>query len=218
MTQQTLSRRRAETRERLIDAAIAVFARDGIDHARLEDISEEAGYTRGAFYSNFADKDDLITALLEREIERTTDIARQGISTALDEPGATDLATLVGRALGVVARNTPSPDWLVAERSLRLYALRSVGIARHLVRYESQRSAALTTLLEQAIEASGRRGTIPMEHVIAIIIAVGSEAVLMEMAIAELPADERAHLTDAPRPGSVELLVSLLSRITEPID
>ena len=47
--------RRAATRERLIDAAIDVFAEKGVLGASVEEICEDAGFTRGAFYSNFDD-------------------------------------------------------------------------------------------------------------------------------------------------------------------
>lgn len=62
---------RAEaTRSRLIHAAEKIFARDGFEAAKLEEIAAEAGYTRGAFYANFKSKEDLFLALLEGEISR----------------------------------------------------------------------------------------------------------------------------------------------------
>lgn len=56
--------RTAATRERLLAAAARIFARDGFEAARLEDIASAAGYTRGAFYANFNDKEELFFALL----------------------------------------------------------------------------------------------------------------------------------------------------------
>lgn len=65
---QRLSRaeQRERTRQRLIDAAEYVFASRGIGAASIEEIAEHAGYTRGAFYSNFDSKDDVVHAVLER--------------------------------------------------------------------------------------------------------------------------------------------------------
>jgi len=60
--------RTAATRQRLLAAAETVFARDGFEAARLEDIAALAGYTRGAFYANFEDKEDIFFALLEQWI------------------------------------------------------------------------------------------------------------------------------------------------------
>ncbi|MGD0962894.1 MAG: TetR/AcrR family transcriptional regulator [Candidatus Acidiferrales bacterium] len=56
------------TRRRLLNAAERIFARDGFEAARLEDIASMAGYTRGAFYANFENKEDIFFALLERWI------------------------------------------------------------------------------------------------------------------------------------------------------
>jgi AcrR family transcriptional regulator len=65
----TPSRQQARTeatRRKLLLAAEKVFARDGFEAARLEDIAGLAGYTRGAFYANFQSKEEIFFALLER--------------------------------------------------------------------------------------------------------------------------------------------------------
>src|ERR1039458_5767833 len=56
------------TRALLIQSAEKIFARDGFEAAKLEEIAADAGYTRGAFYANFKNKEDLFFALLEREV------------------------------------------------------------------------------------------------------------------------------------------------------
>src|ERR1700688_1200071 len=53
------------TRRKLLDAAKRIFAKDGFEAARLEDIAAGAGYTRGAFYANFESKEDIFFALFE---------------------------------------------------------------------------------------------------------------------------------------------------------
>ena len=62
---------REETRGRLLDAAAQVFIARGIGSASVDEIAEEAGFSRGAFYSNFADKDELVLALLERMTQQS---------------------------------------------------------------------------------------------------------------------------------------------------
>jgi AcrR family transcriptional regulator len=59
------SDRTRSTRRKLLDAAKRIFAKDGFEAARLEDIAAGAGYTRGAFYANFKSKEDIFFALLE---------------------------------------------------------------------------------------------------------------------------------------------------------
>jgi AcrR family transcriptional regulator len=53
------------TRRKLLDAAKRIFAQEGFEAARLEDIAARAGYTRGAFYANFNSKEDIFFALFE---------------------------------------------------------------------------------------------------------------------------------------------------------
>lgn len=54
------------TRAALIEAAEEVFLRDGFEHASVEHITDAAGFSRGAFYSNFRDKDELALAVIEK--------------------------------------------------------------------------------------------------------------------------------------------------------
>jgi AcrR family transcriptional regulator len=75
------------TRKQLVRSARAIFARDGFQHARIEDIAARAGKTRGAFYANFKDKEDVFFEIFEEELDRDMAALRpilQGFST-LDE-------------------------------------------------------------------------------------------------------------------------------------
>src|SRR6202171_2625085 len=54
------------TRRKLLSAAERIFARDGFEAARLEDIAAGAGYTRGAFYANYGGKEEIFFALLDQ--------------------------------------------------------------------------------------------------------------------------------------------------------
>jgi AcrR family transcriptional regulator len=61
---------RDDTRDKLFEAAARVFEEQGINAASIETIAAAAGFTRGAFYSNFASKDELIAAMLEDHVEQ----------------------------------------------------------------------------------------------------------------------------------------------------
>jgi AcrR family transcriptional regulator len=62
--------RQRQTRERLLEAAERVFLRRGLQGSSVEEIAAEAGYTRGAFYSNFKSKDELFVELLQDRVYR----------------------------------------------------------------------------------------------------------------------------------------------------
>jgi AcrR family transcriptional regulator len=72
MTRKRLSREdsREQTTQRLLDAAEKLIARKGLDAVSVENIAAAAGYSRGAFYSNFKSKDDLIIELLRRDHQK----------------------------------------------------------------------------------------------------------------------------------------------------
>jgi AcrR family transcriptional regulator len=62
---------RDDTRDKLFEAAARVFEEQGIGGASVEAIAAAAGFTRGAFYSNFNGKDELIIAMLEDHVEQS---------------------------------------------------------------------------------------------------------------------------------------------------
>jgi AcrR family transcriptional regulator len=75
----TRKEKQADTRSRLIRAAGKVFAEHGLNNASIDDVAERAGFTKGAFYANFASKEELFLAMLDErfaarleEIEATT--------------------------------------------------------------------------------------------------------------------------------------------------
>jgi len=74
--EQTKHQQRTEaTRRALLYAAKRIFARDGFEASRIEDIAGATGHTRGAFYAHFKTKEDLFFALFEQEAgERLRDL------------------------------------------------------------------------------------------------------------------------------------------------
>jgi AcrR family transcriptional regulator len=60
--------RRARTRAQLLSAAARVYARRGFDGATLDDVADEAGYTKGAVYDHFGSKENLLFALLDEHL------------------------------------------------------------------------------------------------------------------------------------------------------
>jgi len=59
-----------QTRERLLDAALEVFSRRGYSAASVDEIAAEAGYSKGAVYSNFSNKEELFLALIDRRFAK----------------------------------------------------------------------------------------------------------------------------------------------------
>jgi len=66
MTRATVDRfeQRKQTRAKLIEAALRLFGSRGYEHATVDDISQAAGYSKGAYYFHFSTKDDILLELL----------------------------------------------------------------------------------------------------------------------------------------------------------
>jgi AcrR family transcriptional regulator len=84
----TPERRRAMTRRYLLDAAEVVFARDGFHGATLDDVASKAGFSKGAVYSNFKNKEDLFLELLDDRIERQWAVVSEVLETVPHEAAA----------------------------------------------------------------------------------------------------------------------------------
>lgn len=79
------------TRLRLLEAAERLFVRNGYDHTSVDEISETAGYSRGAFYSNFDDKEQVFLAVIDKwrpEVLRALDDLLNHVSEPADRIAA----------------------------------------------------------------------------------------------------------------------------------
>lgn len=89
MPKQTLDRfeQRKLTRAKLIDAALKLFSTSGYEHATVDDISHEAGYSKGAYYFHFSTKDDILMELLRMWTEDRTRVlaSMEGAASNSDE-------------------------------------------------------------------------------------------------------------------------------------
>src|SRR3982751_7131430 len=93
---------RDDTREKLFEAAARVFEDQGIGGASIEAIAAAAGFTRGAFYSNFKTKDELIIAMLEDHVAQTV---RRNLELLAAHRTPTDFID----ALKTMDRSRPDP-------------------------------------------------------------------------------------------------------------
>ncbi|HVP05321.1 MAG TPA: TetR/AcrR family transcriptional regulator [Dehalococcoidia bacterium] len=76
-------RDRGETRQRLLESALAVFARNGYERATVDEIVREAGFSKGAFYVHFESKEDLFWEMLQERIDKQQELFRQAIDVSL---------------------------------------------------------------------------------------------------------------------------------------
>ncbi|MET9150244.1 TetR/AcrR family transcriptional regulator [Streptomyces griseoflavus] len=139
-----VTRRRLRTRANLLDAAFSVFAAKGFGHVSIEEICEAAGYTRGAFYSNFDGLDELFFALYA---ERAELIAEQvSGALALDGPDL-DVTAAVDRVADVLLLDR---DWLLVKTDFLVHAARDPEVARCLLEHRARLRRAIADRLARA--------------------------------------------------------------------
>ncbi|MFD8318125.1 TetR/AcrR family transcriptional regulator [Kitasatospora purpeofusca] len=139
--------RRARTRARLLEAAFGVFAAKGFGRVSIEEVCEAAGYSRGAFYSNFDTLEELFFVLYE---ERAELIAAQVTGALAARAGDTDVSSLVERVTGVLLLER---DWLLIKTDFLVAAARDPRTARTLLEHRRRlRELIAERLAEVAAE------------------------------------------------------------------
>ncbi|MEU8554357.1 TetR/AcrR family transcriptional regulator [Streptomyces anthocyanicus] len=139
-----VTRRRVRTRANLLDAAFAVFAAKGFGRVSIEEVCESAGYSRGAFYSNFDSLDELFFALYEQR----ADLIAEQVTTALaaDGPGL-DVPAAVERVTEVLLLDR---DWLLVKTDFLVHAARDPAVARTLLEHRARLRRAIAGRLARA--------------------------------------------------------------------
>lgn len=203
-----VSPRRAQTLERLLDAGRAVIAERGVQAASVEEICDRAGFTRGAFYSNFASKDELCAALLRQYMERQVAAADAAIRQVTDEiPGRSlDEAIAWGVAAFVKVQPNSAEETLV-RMELQLHAIRTPEMRTLYAEAYERIEPLVAHLIEDAVARFGHRLAVPGPQAIALLHAVYNEAQIGQLTRGEQP---HGGAMGAP-------LVSLLRALVVPV-
>jgi AcrR family transcriptional regulator len=200
-------RRRAATRERLLDAARVVLANEGIQGASVEHICEQAGFTRGAFYSNFSTKDELLLALCERESEDMF----EKLQLAADPSAFAGLD--VNEAVWVVFERflmmqPPDRDWFLVQSEFELRSVRDEPVGREFRIAWTGVKREFQDLMVGILETIGLRLTIDPHD--ALVMLMGT----YDMALRESLIENRPMDTELLK----RIMPPLLLASTEPID
>ncbi len=164
----TAERRRQQTREYLLRAAAQVFAERGFHEATLDEVAAAAGFTKGAVYSNFKNKEDLFLALLEDAYARDMAAIKETLE-ASDVPPEARLGDFVQMMRGEM-EYVPNLGTLYLE--FHLYALRNPTARERLNELERADVRAIADIIES--ERTQREIEIdePVERTARIIVAL----------------------------------------------
>ena len=164
----TAERRRQQTREYLLHAAAQVFAERGFHEATIDEVASAAGFTKGAVYSNFKNKEDLFLALLEDAYAKDTAAIKQTLG-ASDVPPEARLGDFVQMMRNEMAQ---MPDLGALYLEFHLYALRNPSARERMNELERADVRAIAEIIES--ERTQREIEIdePVERTARIIVAL----------------------------------------------
>ncbi len=180
---------RAQTRARLLESAAVLFAERGFAGTSVEDIAERAGFSRGAFYSNFEHKADLFLALLDDRLEGEVG-ALEEMLAGQDRAGA--FLDLLRRGGG---RRSEPREWTLLLAEFWLHVMRHPELAPKLAVRQQALRAAVARLVEGQCAELGI--TLPMaaEELASVMLAVDDGLKLQEdLDPAAVPDDLRVRI------------------------
>lgn len=200
-----LSSKRAQTQDRLMDAATALFAEKGVLAASVEEICERAGFTRGAFYSNFDSKDELMLAVLERQSETILVAASEAIASVPDEyvePNGVD--EVIEQALMIFEITHPTDSqWLMASTEIRLHAIRNPAVREALQSVDASLDAVLVAGIREVLARQDLHLKVSPEQLV-VLLAAYKESLSIRSLLAGAAADS------APSTGHLVTLIRAL--------
>ncbi len=169
----------AETRERLLRAGAELFAKEGLDGPSLDAICERAGYTRGAFYVHFEDRDSFMVAVMEREGLPFLDAVLGGEADGESPPTfeavvGRFLASVVSGAYPLTRKGGPKPHQLLDA------CARSKKIRARYVALVASSIARLAKVIDTSQDEGTLRSDVRANDVATILLAaiIGGQTML----------------------------------------
>lgn len=164
-----MTRSRENTRARLLEAAHEVFAEVGLDAASVEAICERAGFTRGAFYSNFESKDELFLALIRQLSEDKLDEVSVRVRKLSGADSPLDLVRQIAD-MSLAERMEPQ---LLSE--MRTQALRDPRLAEAFLAWRAQMLGRIETIIGDVSERHALPLRMPVADAASLLLDVSEQ-------------------------------------------
>ncbi len=150
MSRLTRAQSQAQTMARLVEAAGRAVAERGLGAVSVDEIAERAGYSRGAFYANFPDKEAMLLAVLRGHMEGEIRAVRSLFDEKLGPPA------LIERLEGWMHETHADADWALLSAELQLHALRCPAFREQYDALQRDHRGALAELLAMLFAYAGR--------------------------------------------------------------
>ena len=167
VTRLTHAQRKARTRRDLMASAMRVFLEHGFHLASLDEIASAAGYSKGAVYSNFENKEALFLAILDAHFERRLALASRSIRQS---PSLHEAVRVTARAIALADRE--EPRWATLLIEFWAHASRHESL-RQLVAISRERFLAeIAELFGRVVAGHADQFRLPVESIVRGAVAL----------------------------------------------
>ena len=164
----TRAEQRENTRGCLVKAAAKVFSRRGYEKASLDEVAEEAGFTKGAVYSNFKGKEDLFLATIDAHFEERLQSIKRVMQEEPDEQGTAHAA-----GMDFMDKLNRGSGYFALFFEFWAYAQRNPAVKRKFLPRVQRFRSALAELFEAKSDA-GLELPMPSEQLASMLIAMAA--------------------------------------------
>jgi AcrR family transcriptional regulator len=203
--QRRTTRRREQSRRRLIQAALSTFAERGIRETPVELICERAGFTRGAFYSNFSSKEDLFLAVYEQETAIRQRLFAEAVASAVELPTPGDLpglrAAVADMARRYLTAHNGDETWFLLLSEFKLQGMRRPELRARVEAVLQEGVDELTRVIEGFIARADITLAVEPRYAAQAVLALYEDALAQNL------------LAGRPMTADNELLTQVLPRL-----
>jgi AcrR family transcriptional regulator len=160
--------KQAHTRSSLMKSAAKVFCRQGMDRASIDQVAEDAGYTKGAFYANFKNKEELFLAMLDEHFEQHIEEVERAFAD--DEESPPEQARHA--AADFVRSLHADPERSRLFQEFYAYAVRDDDFRQELITRFATLRSRFERIYQRRADEYGLSLDIPMERIVRMVIAM----------------------------------------------
>ena len=185
MSRLTRKEKQAHTRACLMQSAARVFARRGLQQASIDEVAEDAGFTKGAFYANFKSKEELFLAMLDERFTQRIEAIEQVIAS---DGSTAEKARRAGD--NFVQMLSADREWERLFFEFSAYAARDDDFREELVtRYRTMRDRMAAALGAHS-EGHGKEAPLPSDQVALMVSVMANGFALEKLLEGEAVPDE----------------------------
>ncbi|MGP5413244.1 MULTISPECIES: TetR/AcrR family transcriptional regulator [Brachybacterium] len=180
------TRRKENTRAKLVRASLDVFVEKGIDGATVDDLVKAAGFTRGAFYSSFSSKEEVFIALFDEVTAELMAIANSSVESAVADVEADESCSILEAddaqvMLAVFEGIRPfGRQWYLLYSDAIARSLRDEALRAELAEQRERMRNQIGALLATRLEASGERALLPVEDLAQLLMGIFIDLLVRE--------------------------------------